>query len=79
RRIDTYDISIQPYKDCCALNGRNPRTRSREEPEARLEAELFPDYERLMDDTFADMVRFDFECGRLVNTDEDPWGNAGKA
>lgn len=77
RRIDTYDISIQPYKDCCALIGRNPRTRSREEPVARLEAELFPDYAGLMDDTFADMTRYDFECGSLVGVDENPWDNSG--
>ena len=77
RRIGTYEISILPYKDCCALIGRHPRTRTRPEAAARLEAELFPDYGKLMNDTFADMVRYDFECGRLVGTETDPWGISG--
>lgn len=75
RRIGTYDISIQPYKDCCALIGRHPRTRSRPEPVQRLEAEKIPDYEKLMADTFADMTRYDFECGRLTSVEETPWVN----
>jgi thiamine biosynthesis protein ThiI len=76
RRISTYEISIQPYKDCCALIGRHPRTRTQPEAASRLEAEMFPDYERLMEQTFADMVRYDLECGRLVGVAEDPWGKA---
>ena len=76
RRISTYEISIQPYKDCCALIGRHPRTRTRPEAAARLEEEMFPDYERIMDQTFADMVRYDLECGRLVGMAENPWGKA---
>jgi len=79
RRIGTYEISILPYKDCCALIGRHPRTRSRPEQVERLEAEKLPDYEKLMDDTFADMTRYDFECGQLVGTDTDPWGSSDKA
>jgi thiamine biosynthesis protein ThiI len=76
RRIGTYEISIQPYKDCCALIGRHPRTRTQPEAASRLETEMFPDYEQLMEKTFADMVRYDLECGRLVGTAEDPWGQA---
>lgn len=76
RRISTYEISIQPYKDCCALIGRHPRTRTRPGVAARLEEEMFPDYEQIMDQTFADIVRYDLECGRLVGTDENPWNEA---
>lgn len=29
RKIGTYDVSIKPYKDCCSIMARRPRTRTR--------------------------------------------------
>lgn len=63
RRIGTYEISIQPYKDCCALIGRHPRTRSDHAHLCRLEEKLFPDYEALIRDTFRDALCLEFDCG----------------
>ena len=44
RRIETFDISIQPYEDCCTVfTPRHPRTRPKlamvEQAEAALDAE----------------------------------------
>jgi thiamine biosynthesis protein ThiI len=41
RRIDTFDISIQPYEDCCTVfTPRHPRTRPRMEQVEEAEAAL---------------------------------------
>lgn len=41
RRIDTFDISIQPYEDCCTVfTPRHPRTRPRLEQVEEAEAAL---------------------------------------
>lgn len=69
RRIGTYAISIEPYKDCCALLAPDPRTRSRPERVARLERERVPDYGRLVEDTLAEMCRIGFDCGEVVEID----------
>ena len=52
RRIDTYDLSIQPYEDCCTVfTPRHPRTRP--ELEKLLEAEAALDCQALLDDCVA--------------------------
>lgn len=49
RRIDTYDLSIQPYEDCCTVfTPKHPRTRP--EMEKLLEAEAALDKEALLED-----------------------------
>jgi tRNA uracil 4-sulfurtransferase len=55
-KIGTYGISIEPYKDCCALISGNPKTRSRHARLAEMEARLFPDYERIIDLTLAEAI-----------------------
>ncbi|MEX2525036.1 MAG: tRNA uracil 4-sulfurtransferase ThiI [Gammaproteobacteria bacterium] len=70
RSIGTYDISIQPYKDCCALIGQNPRTRSRHEQLQHLEEHVFDDYDRMVEDTFRDMMCYEFRCGEFTGVTE---------
>jgi thiamine biosynthesis protein ThiI len=55
-KIGTYSISIEPYKDCCALIGSHPKTRSQHKSLTTLEARLFPDYDALVERTLADAV-----------------------
>jgi len=44
RRIETYDISIQPYEDCCTVfTPRHPRTRPKLEKVLEAEAALDTD------------------------------------
>jgi len=68
RRIGTYDLSIQPYKDCCALVDRHPRTTSRHEVLERMETELISDYGKLIGDSIADALVMDFECGERADS-----------
>jgi len=67
RQIGTYETSILPYKDCCALIGRNPRTRSNDEHLRELEAQKFSDYEGLIRQTFAETLLLEYDCGELVS------------
>ena len=56
RRIDTFDISIQPYEDCCTVfTPRHPRTR----PKLAMveEAEKALDIDALMAEALAGVRR----------------------
>ncbi len=52
RRIGTYELSIEDYKDCCAIVTRHPRTRVGEQDVSRLSAEY--DFPRLVAETIRD-------------------------
>ena len=72
RRLGTYDIALQPYKDCCALLSRNPRTRSRAAHLDALERELIDDYPALIARTLADQTVLAYDCGRPVDPADLP-------
>jgi thiamine biosynthesis protein ThiI len=77
RRIGTYEISIQPHKDCCALYARRVKTRTREEALAGIESRLFPDYAGLVERTLRDTLCGRYECGELVSVESlDDLGRA---
>ncbi len=61
-RIGTYGESIRPYKDCCALISRHPRTRSQHRLLDSLEKKLLPDYEELIEATLANQNCIEFAC-----------------
>ena len=65
-RIGTWELSAQPAKDCCALIGRSPRTRSRPERIAAREARLIPDPEALVRESLAEARVGTFQGGRQV-------------
>jgi thiamine biosynthesis protein ThiI len=56
RQIGTYDISIEPYKDCCALIARNPKTISKHDKLTAIEQQVFPDYQKIIDQTLAEAI-----------------------
>lgn len=66
RRIGTYDLAIEPYKDCCALISQNPRTSSNHAELQETEERLFPDYRGLIDRSLKDATVLEFRCGRRV-------------
>lgn len=66
RHIGTYELSILPYKDCCALLSENPRTRSNPEMLQRMEAEFMPNMDELLDQTLAEQVCLQFEAGERI-------------
>lgn len=56
RKIDTFDISIRPYEDCCTVfTPRHPRTRPTPKYAAEVEA-MIPDLEKMMDEAFEGAV-----------------------
>ena len=56
RKIDTFDISIRPYEDCCTVfTPRHPRTRPTPAYAREVEA-MIPDLERMMDEAFEGAV-----------------------
>lgn len=61
QKIGTYDISLEPYKDCCSIIEQHPKTRSEVNQLEVLEQELFPDYQKMIDDTLADMVTLEHD------------------
>ncbi|MHC1768772.1 MAG: tRNA uracil 4-sulfurtransferase ThiI [Verrucomicrobiia bacterium] len=63
QKIGTYDISVEPYKDCCALIASQPKTRSHPERLDRLESRAFPEYAKLVELTLADAVCLDIPAG----------------
>lgn len=76
RRIGTYEISIGPYKDCCALLAQSPKTHTFPQELDDLERELLPAYEELLQSTLSDVVWRTFECGTAASdwqtTDDHP-------
>jgi thiamine biosynthesis protein ThiI len=64
KRIDTYNLSLQPYKDCCSLFQRHPRTVSNHDELSALEFDIFENYEKMIDQTFDDMFWIEYRYGR---------------
>jgi thiamine biosynthesis protein ThiI len=63
-KIETFELSIQPYKDCCSIFQRNPRTISDHHELLRMESHLFPDYTKMIDQTIDDMFWLTYRYGR---------------
>lgn len=56
RKIDTFDISIRPYEDCCTVfTPRHPRTRPTPAYAREVEA-MIPELEKMMDEAFEGAV-----------------------
>ncbi len=68
RRIGTYSISIEPYKDCCALIARDAKTRARAELIEALEHTRLTDYDALVEAALTESVTLRFEAGELLRS-----------
>ena len=64
-QIDTYETSIQPYKDCCSLFQRNPRTVSDHSELSKLETNIFSDYDKMITQTLDDIFWIDCKYGKI--------------
>ena len=62
-KIGTYETSIEPYKDCCAIIGRHPRTKSNPNYLQKVEDHLFPKYAQMIEQTLAEAVMYEFKPG----------------
>jgi len=63
-KIETFGLSIQSYKDCCSLFQRNPQTVSEHKDLLRMEFDLFPDYNKMIDQTINDMFWMTYRNGQ---------------
>ena len=63
-QIETFELSIQPYKDCCSIFQRNPRTVSNHKELVKIESNLFSNYEKMIDDTINDMFWITYRYGK---------------
>ena len=61
RQLGTYDLSIQPYKDCCSLVARHPATRPK--PEAILIAESRLPIDDIVARALRDLVVWNIDPG----------------
>ena len=68
REVGTYETSIRPYKDCCALYGDKVRTRARSRTFRKLERRLFGDPWELVERSLEDAIWAEYDTGRLVAT-----------
>lgn len=68
RRIGTYDISIEPYKDCCALYARRVRTKTQGGVLSAIEDKHLGDYGELVASSVGECMWAEYDCGALVKT-----------
>lgn len=66
KSINTYQLSIQPYKDCCSLISQHPRTKSKHSTLSSIEDSHLGDYQQLVDDTLEEAVSLVYEGGQRV-------------
>lgn len=60
-KIGTLEESLKPYKDCCALISRHPRTSSSHELMTKIEERALPNYQELIDKTLAEVISIRME------------------
>lgn len=64
--LDLFEVCREPYKDCCALISKSPRTKSKHEILDKMEREHLSDYEDLVQDTLAETTTLVYNYGELV-------------
>lgn len=65
--LNLFDLSRQPYKDCCALISKTPKTKSDHQTLQQIEQQHLPNYQQLIDDTLAETTRLTYNFGKLVH------------
>jgi len=68
RRIGTYDTSVEPMGRRRARIGERTRTRPRPEVIERMESDLVPNYDAMIEAIVGEAVCLEFDCGELVDT-----------
>jgi thiamine biosynthesis protein ThiI len=67
KRINTFKISLKPYKDCCSILADKPQLKSSHQFLTREERALLPEYEDLIDRTLKETVCLEYEWGNRTN------------
>ena len=66
KRIGTYQLSLEPYKDCCSIISRHPKTITSDAQLTALEDDIFADYDGLIEQTLGDALVMEYDCGKLI-------------
>jgi thiamine biosynthesis protein ThiI len=69
RKLDLFDVCVEPYKDCCALISNTPKTKSIHERLEYTEATHFEDYEALINDTLAEKQIIAYNFGQRIEVE----------
>ncbi len=64
-QLGLFDICCEPYKDCCALISKNPRTKSDARLMNKLEQNHLINYEELITDTLSEVTEVIYNFGEL--------------
>jgi len=72
-RLGLFDVCREPYKDCCALISKNPKTRSDAKALQRMEEAHLTDYETLIKDTLAEMTQVTYQFGKVLEVKTGGW------
>ena len=64
--LDLFDLCREPYKDCCALISKSPRTKSKHAILDKMEREHLSNYEELIQDTLDETTTLVYNFGQLV-------------
>ncbi len=64
-QLGLFDLCREPYKDCCALISKSPKTKSRADVLKRMENQYLGDYQQLIDDTLSEMTEVVYNFGKL--------------
>ena len=64
-QLGLFEVCCEPYKDCCALISKNPKTKSKAEFLEKLELNHLTHYDELMEDTLAEMTQVTYNFGHL--------------
>lgn len=65
RKLNLFDVCVEPYKDCCALISNSPRTKSESEKLDYIEERFLDDYEQLITDTLEEKQVIAYQFGKI--------------
>lgn len=65
--INTYQISLKPYKDCCSILAKRPKLKPRHRYVSYEEQVILPQYGNLIDRTLEDAVCLEYEWGKRID------------
>lgn len=66
RKLGLFDLSTEPYKDCCALISDSPKTKSDHDRLEYMENKYLPDYQDIVDETMAERQVIAFQFGKRI-------------
>jgi len=65
-QLELFKVCCEPYKDCCALISKNPKTKVKAELLEKLEHNHLHNYDELIDDTLNEMTEVAYNFGQLL-------------